>query len=469
MNRDLRICLGLIIVPALVLLLAGAGYFYKQAQDAEVRAEENYWASAGTLAMSIGASVSQAMDEVEDEGGDVTNAVRRALCAWTNEAAGAKPVGAFTWIPRYRKRSTKKPVVAATVVSNRVWVAALPAAGGTNVCLDAVAARLGAMVYRNELLPPDAHGKRKDPDYGLFECEGRFLLWKRLEHMLYPDALYGLVFDASPVVRSESIWDSWVSWTVFLVAMSCILGASFVYLAVAVRRARADDALKTEFLSNCTHELKTPLTGIGIWVDMLQSGVARTEERRAQAYGIIAHENGRMIRLVENLLDLSRLEQKRRTYKMEDLDLMELAESCVTLVRGNFTGHGISVVCAEERGRVRARGDADAVRQILFNVLSNAAKYAAADGPVEVEVAADGVCAHVSVRDNGPGLSAEARAHVFDRFYRADNALDATTRGLGIGLSISKALAQDMHGTLAVSPNPSGGCVFTLSLPEKKL
>ena len=169
-----------------------------------------------------------------------------------------------------------------------------------------------------------------------------------------------------------------------------------------------------------------------------------------------------MIRLVENLLDYSRLEQGRRNYHQTDIDLSALVGDVVELVRGDFAVHGITI---KGLAPCYARADADAVRQILINLLGNAAKYAAAEGPIEVVLATGIGRVRVAVSDQGPGIPPEAMKHVFKRFFRADAALNSKTGGLGLGLSISYALAKDMGGALSVAARDGGGCVFTLELP----
>ena len=283
------------------------------------------------------------------------------------------------------------------------------------------------------------------------------VLWGRVDQ-----TAYGLVFERNPLVEEAAHVDAWLVGGILVVLLACVLAAGAWLMGRAAVKARRDDETKTTFLSNCSHELKTPLAGIGIWIDLLRSGRLQTDAKRAHAYEVIARENARMVRLVGNLLDFSRLEQGRRRYRPACLDLVTLAEEVVELVRGDFPEHGVSVRAA---GPCRAWADADAVKQVLVNLLGNAAKYAATAGRVEVVVEMFDGCSRLSVQDRGPGLSPGERAHVFDRFYRADDALNSRSGGLGLGLSISRALAQDMDGTLSVAARSGGGCIFTLELP----
>ena len=243
--------------------------------------------------------------------------------------------------------------------------------------------------------------------------------------------------------------------------LACVLVAGAWLMARAAAKARRDDETKTSFVSNASHELKTPLAGIGLWIDLLREGRLKTDAQRAHAYDVIAGENARMVRLVQNLLDFSRLEAGRGVFHFTEVDVDGLVAEVADVVRGGVAAHGLDL---RPGGAGIARVDVDAVKQILVNLLGNAAKYAAAGGPVELATAAEGDGVRVTVSDRGPGLPPEARARVFERFYRADDALDAKTGGLGLGLSISQGLARGMGGDLSVAPRAGGGCVFTLQL-----
>jgi len=169
------------------------------------------------------------------------------------------------------------------------------------------------------------------------------------------------------------------------------------------------------------------------------------------------------LRMVEMLLDYTRQEQNRRRYALEEIDVGDVAREAVELLRGDFVADGVTV--SAEPG-CRARADRDAVKEILVNLLGNAAKYAAAGGPVEVSVALAERKVRVTVADRGPGLPVEARARVFDRFYRADDRAASAKGGFGLGLPISRRLARDMGGDLTVAPRDGGGLVFVLALPS---
>ena len=428
MTRDLKLYFLLICLPAAILTGLGLVFLHRQSASSALREGEMRRAQVENLAASL--------QDIVNENGRTGEVVRAVLCRWEGGAGVRSPVGAFTWSPKNR-------LTWATGLRNG-QVCPFPAGVGT---------QLEGLARWNEWT---AIGKKR-ARRGLMEIGPATVLWGRVDQ-----TAYGLVFDGHPLGEEVAHVDAWLVGGILVVLLACVLAAGAWLMGRAAVKARRDDETKTTFLSNCSHELKTPLSGIGIWIDLLRGGRLQTDAKRVHAYEVIARENARMVRLVENLLDFSRLEQGRRRYRPVRVDLAALAADVVELVRGDFPGHG---VVAQSEGPCCARADADAVRQILVNLLGNAAKYAASGGRVEVVARMEEGRPRLAVQDRGPGLSPEERAHVFDRFYRADDALNSRSGGLGLGLSISRALAQDMDGSLSVAARPGGGCIFTLELP----
>lgn len=250
--------------------------------------------------------------------------------------------------------------------------------------------------------------------------------------------------------------------TVLLLLLVCSFVSGAVVLLRAARRARREALAKTDFISNVSHELKTPLTTISLCAELGEMGGLSAEEARS-AFKSIGMEASRLRRMVEEVLNFSRLERGRKSYRIETIDLGDLASEVAQLVKDRFV-QGLEV----EKGVFLARGDRDAVRQIFVNLLDNAAKYAAAQGVVEIgftrSETGHEVCA--SVRDHGPGVAPEDREKVFARFWRGDDSTTSTVGGNGLGLSISRALAEGMGGRLELSGESSPGCKFVLTLPS---
>ena len=251
---------------------------------------------------------------------------------------------------------------------------------------------------------------------------------------------------------------------VLLVGVGLLLLAGGVSLAVAVLRARGEMERRNTFVSNAAHEVKTPLASILLRAERLVDGAYATEERRAKAAGVILEQGRELRRRIERLRDFDRLERGMRTYERRPFDLGDAVRETARPLADRFEEHGLDLA---EVASVRLVGDRDSVMEIVENLLTNAAKYAAHAGPVSVRVArtADGRTAEVCVADCGPGLPAAQLRRVFDRDWRAPNDLAKSAGGWGVGLAFARDLARDMGGELAVEGRPGGGCAFTLVLP----
>lgn len=236
-------------------------------------------------------------------------------------------------------------------------------------------------------------------------------------------------------------------------------GAGVVLLLRSVRLAREEALKKTDFLSNISHEFKTPLTTICLCAELAQTE-GLPDDRRRRSLAAIRTEADRLKGLVLNALDFSRLEKHRREYRLESLDLTALIAAAAQPLAERFAAHGLTLPTEPVIGVT----DEAAFKQIIVILLDNAAKYAAAAGPVEVACATVRRHIQVTVADVGPGLDADGLRHAFDRFWRGDNATTAETGGSGLGLAIARALARGMGGDLTVSPRPAGGLLFTLRL-----
>lgn len=433
LSRDLKLYLLLICLPAAVLTGLGIVFLARQSAAAAARADEVRQARAEQVSADV-------QDAVLDSGVDAA-ARPEALLALEAGEAGAHPRGAFEWAPR----------------TGLVWHRGVPAP---------VVADLARRTFLKDWTDGSRASAKKPPKRGHFAWgegpDAVSVFWAR--GPANDGRVLGVVFAGDPVASGPVGATLWPIALLLAVLLACVLVAGAWLMARAAAKARRDDETKTTFVSNASHELKTPLAGIGLWIDLLRKGRLRTDEQRAHAYDVIAGENARMVRLVQNLLDFSRLEAGRNVFRFSSVDVDELVAEVVDVMRGGFAAHGLDL---RPGGAGCIRGDADAVKQILVNLLGNAAKYAAADGPVEIATAVEGGRVRVSVSDRGPGLSPAARARVFERFYRADDALDAKTGGLGLGLSISQGLARGMGGELSVAPRDGGGCVFTLELPSQ--
>jgi len=276
--------------------------------------------------------------------------------------------------------------------------------------------------------------------------------------------VFGAEFDGYPLTRTPCS-NYWAVMLCLFALPLLLVSAGGYQLARAAAKAREEDMTKTRFLDNVSHELKTPCASIEIWADLLSRGKLDDKpEKFRRAIDTIVRENARMTRLVVQLLDYAHLQKGTRNVNAEETDVALLASDTVEEMRGDFEEHGISFANHAD-GSCTVVTDADAVKQILVNMLTNARKYAADDGPVEVELLKDGTSLALRVSDRGPGMSPEAMSRAFERFYREHDEMTATAGGLGLGLAISRELALMIGGDMTVRAREGGGCVFEATMP----
>lgn len=251
--------------------------------------------------------------------------------------------------------------------------------------------------------------------------------------------------------------------------LALLLAALFAGGALLVRdanRQRKEAELKTTFVSNVSHELKTPLTSIRMYAELLEEGRIGDPAKASKFLSTIVSESKRLSRLVNNMLDFSRLEQGRRKYAMEKLDVCGLVREVADSMRECLAARGLDVETKLPDVSVFAKVDGDALSQVLVNLLDNAGKYASSGKVVSVAVSQEGGKVRVSVSDRGPGIDKIHSGKIFERFYRVDDSITAETAGCGLGLGIARLLMRGMDGDLTFAPREGGGCIFTASLAE---
>ena len=242
--------------------------------------------------------------------------------------------------------------------------------------------------------------------------------------------------------------------------LALVLGG--VLLVLEITRERRESMLKTGFVSNVSHELKTPLTAVRLSAEMLREGRVK-EEAQARYLEVIVRESERLTRLVDNVLAFGRLERGRRKFNLESRDVNELL-SVAEAQRPRVEAAGLTLMVRSAPMPVMRTFDLDAVGQVLVNLIDNAVKYAASGKMVEVSVSERG---EITVADRGPGIAAKHRSRIFERFYRCDDSITAKSSGSGLGLSIASRLMAGMGGELVFAPRAGGGAVFTIKFGEK--
>ncbi len=254
--------------------------------------------------------------------------------------------------------------------------------------------------------------------------------------------------------------------------ISCIYdGREHVCGAVAVlhdvTREKEVSQMKNDFVSHVSHELKTPLASITAYSEMLADGEANDEETRRQFYTVIQNQAQRLNRLIENILNISRIESGLMKVSREAVSLAILIEEQLQMIRSYAEEKNIEVVGQKAIVFDQVYADKDMIRQVIVNLLSNAVKYTPGGGRVTVVTEVDELeaVARVSVTDTGVGIDEESIEHVFDKFYRVD-ANKAQAKGTGLGLNLVKQIVEKIHnGRVFVTSQEGVGSTFGFELP----
>jgi two-component system sensor histidine kinase BaeS len=237
------------------------------------------------------------------------------------------------------------------------------------------------------------------------------------------------------------------------------LAATFNAMAGSLE---ATERRRLELVGDVAHELRTPLATLDGYLEGLQDGVVGPHP---ETWLLLRRETGRLTRLVADLSELWRAEARQLPLTIEIVDAGEVARAVVDQFRPEAVAHSLTVAADLSAGLV-VRADRDRLAQVVSNYLSNAIRYSSNGTEVTIEARRSGSEVVVSVRDTGPGLTPEQRAHVFERFYRIDRSRSRALGGAGIGLAIVRALAAAMDGrTWAESDGPGTGSTFSVALP----
>ncbi|MBP0048007.1 histidine kinase [Marinobacterium sp. AK62] len=235
-------------------------------------------------------------------------------------------------------------------------------------------------------------------------------------------------------------------------------------------RLRELDRLKDEFLAMVSHELRTPLTSIRAFAEILNDAEAMEPEQRQHFLGIIVRESERLSRLIEEILDMARLESGRMTLSPERCDLSQLTRQAIEAVEQLFQQRGIRLESRLPDTPCPVIADPDRLQQVLINLLDNASKFAGTDTPrVFVDLTALKQRYEVHVEDNGPGIAVAEREKVFEKFHQieAGHSDKARPQGTGLGLPISRGIINQQGGRLWVAdPKTLTGACIVLALPS---
>jgi len=353
--------------------------------------------------------------------------------------------------PQSEIRNPQSAIVTALVLSagylkGRVWprVFAAAAAEGLEVCL------LGADGVPLFGSPADARStwtvNRNLDESGL--------PWRLQVRPRQPAVLQ------ADLVRRQKLYVA-----LFVAVMALLVFGSYL-TGRTVRKELEIARLKSDFVSVVSHEFRSPLTSVRQLGEMLMRGRVPSEERRQQYYELITSESDRLARLMERVLDFSRMEEGRRQYRFEPLDATAWLRALAQDFQAEVAAQGVSIEAVVPEELPVLVADREALTSAVQNLLDNAVKYSPGCKTVWLEAEPGGSSLIVRVRDRGVGIAEQDRKHIFEKFYRGGSETSRRVKGVGLGLSLVKQIAAAHGGSVKVESRLGQGSTFTITLPE---
>ena len=283
------------------------------------------------------------------------------------------------------------------------------------------------------------------------------------------------LLDPARLMRSARVINLTLGLLISLLVLAIAIGGGLIVMDLNRQLTLARQ--KTDFVSNVSHELKTPLTSIRMFTELLAEQRVADAAKQRSYLSIITAETARLTRLINNVLDFSRLERREKKYQLRRCDLAAVVRETVEAYRPQLEAGGFRFECDIPDEPLCVKGDRDALAQVIMNLLSNAEKYS--DSHKEITlciVHSPGSLAagpepsavpkvEVRVLDRGLGVPKECAEKIFEQFYRAHDSVSSGIQGCGLGLTLARQIARAHGGDVRYEPRPGGGSCFTLYLP----
>ena len=252
-----------------------------------------------------------------------------------------------------------------------------------------------------------------------------------------------------------------------LLALAGVIVAGLLAIHHSAKKVVDFSERQSRFVSSVTHELKTPLTNIRMYIEMLEQGMARDTEREQAYFRIVQSEGARLSRLITNVLELSKLEKKHRRPDLQAGTFDEVLKDVEGLMAEPLRQAGFVLNCENSLTRP-FRYDREIMVQVLINLIENSVKFGASSAvkAIAVRLREEGERVRVEVADTGPGIPARDVKKIFNDFYRAENAVTSAAGGTGIGLALVKRFVSLLGGRVSASNNPGPGCTIGIDLPR---
>ena len=245
--------------------------------------------------------------------------------------------------------------------------------------------------------------------------------------------------------------------------------ARVLFTSVDVTERLEVERMKNDFVSAVSHDLRTPLTSIMGSLGLIKGGAVGTLPDRLKSMLDIAYSNSdRLVRLINDILDVQKIEAGKMEYRMAPLEIMTLVNRAVSASDGLARERGIEIKVIESTPEAIIRGDDDRLMQVMTNLLSNAVKFSSRGDSVEIGVSRQNGSLEIKICDQGPGIPDQFRDKIFEKFSRMNSSDGQQVGGTGLGLSISKSIVEQHGGDIGIEPDTGKGATFFFRLPESK-
>ncbi|UOE92411.1 ATP-binding protein [Alkalihalobacillus sp. LMS39] len=279
------------------------------------------------------------------------------------------------------------------------------------------------------------------------------------------------LFQQVVVLESEQFDEIDIQGRSWFILMTPLYDQKFVRGAVAVIRdvteERRHDKLRKDFIANVSHELRTPISMLQGYSEAIVDDIAQTDEEKKEIAQIIYEESLRMGRLVNELLDLARMESGHIELNMEEVNIKDFTDRIIRKFQGLAKEQGIHLMCDVINNENIILFDPDRIEQVLTNLIHNAIRHTLEGGKVQLYVQSTTGEARFDVVDTGSGIPEEDLPFVFERFYKADKARTRGAAGTGLGLAIAKNIVEAHMGHISVHSKVNEGTTFSFSIPRK--
>ena len=246
------------------------------------------------------------------------------------------------------------------------------------------------------------------------------------------------------------------------------LRLSTIRLQEANNKLKALDQLKSDFISVVSHELRTPITSIKAFAELILIKPNMTAGRKAKFLSVINSESDRLARLINDILDLTKIEAGKLSWNITALSIDDVIETSITTFQALADEKQLTLNTAGKQSLPKIFGDRDRLIQVVTNLLSNAVKYTPSGGKIDVAINEERFPRHqvvISVADTGGGIPGDSLQHIFEKFQRSDDFVADTTEGTGLGLAISRLIVEYHGGSIGVESTVGSGSTFTVHLP----